>query len=530
MHVPLLFEAGRVAGQRGWPSPDVVPLSGIAELSPSGPPVIAVGEAGAVTVQTARVLAALVGAGRDVVLITERALADEVAAWLPANAHHILGEALDVANQSSGTSASVSATLPGAPPPMPAGKLYCTFSAEDSLAELTPARGGWVVESWRDFVQRHSLSVMDQGRADQVSAGGWRLGEDGCIVPLWFQPMRRVGGPSEFMLIGSTIGILENRETDVTTPEWQQEFADQVVSWCEQPEVAAMLNRVMGQFAAHMAPLGQRKSAEECFRGGHSGGVEPDRVLVTEDCDELQVQMSPTMSVMTPVGSTSRSLTFVYRIPATSDPEILDDVLSHAIDSLVRIHELLSDPASTLHGRRDSRMAGQLQGWLRGTGFVSYGALARMERTGASTDGAGRPSGPDGPALSRLVAIVAEAQEVLRNSPDPGWQPILQFGDIGFPAAVAYRTNGKWPTPQERAAIEQVYGVLCQSLSVDAQHEWASFEEMLAASAATFASQGAAVVGGGDPTSLGPLESVCRNCGIPAEAGDRFCGGCGREL
>lgn len=531
MHDLMMFEAGRIASQRSWATPEIIALDQIAGLSPSGPPIIAIGEACDVELPVVQALAALAGASRDVVLITEQPITDELMAWLPTNTHHVLGAPLDLDNGSSDPPSTASGREQGTSPPATAGGPfpYCTFLEGDSLAPLRPAQGGWVLEAWKEFVHRHSLSLTDQGRGDQLSAGSWRIGDEGYGAPLWFQPMRRADDHAEFMLIGSTIGVVENPDTQVAVPgsDWQEQFADQVVSWCEQPEAAAMLNRVMGQFGAQTAPLGQRKTADECFTIPTGGGNGPDRVLITDDSDETLVWTSPTDSALISIGAAGRMLVFIYRIPAYRDAAVLDDVLCHAIDSLVRVHELLSNPASTLEGRRDHRLSDQLEQFLRGSGVIAYGALARMQSARNKAQYVGSASGPDGQDLSRMSTIVAEAMEALRDNPDPGWQRLLEYGDLGFPAAVMYQKSGKWPTPQERAAIEDVYQRLCESLALDTQREWATFEEMVNASIAAQQQPPPAH----DPVMPHGLgEQICDKCGSLAEAGDQFCGRCGSAL
>lgn len=542
MRYPMMFEAGRIASQRGWKSPEIVQALEVGGMSPTGPPAIVLGKAGDLDTSTVRALAALAGAGRDIILITEQPLTDEMAAWLPPNMHHVLGDSLDLhfglGDAPPALSDDVEAT---SIPATSVGQfVYCTFQGESALDGLEPARDGWVLEAWTEFVRRHALSVQDQERGDQVSAGSWRLDDDGPVAPLWFQPMRRTDDSSEFILIGSTIGIVEKPGTAVDDSDWQQRFADQVVSWCEQPGATAMLSRVMGQFAEQTAPLGQRKTADECFNVTSKGGASPQRVLITENSDQVLVWTSPTDSALIPISAAGRTLTFIYRVPAYRAAENLDDVLCHAIDSLVRIQELLGDPATTLDGRRDSRLADPLEQFLRNCGLVTYAALARMALARETSQDGGIAM-PDGRDLLRMSAILSETIRTLGANPDPQWLPLLEYGDIGFPAAVRHHEKGEWPKPRERAAIGEVYRVLCQSLSLDAESAWASFQDMLDANIAAqhnpppepgpvvFHSQDAEA-SPGVATQRGPIGGVCGNCGTQAVTGDRFCATCGSAL
>jgi len=288
-------------------------------------------------------------------------------------------------------------------------------------------------------------------------------------APLWFQTMRRADDHAEFILIGSTIGVVDNPDTQVTTTgsDWQKQFADKVVSWCEQPAAAAMLSRVMGQFGSQTTPVVQRKTADECFPIAPDSKFKPERVLLAYYTDEIRVWTSPTDPTQVPIGAAGRQVVFIYRIPAYRDIQLLDEVLFHATSSLSRVHELLANPAATLAGRRDHQLSGQLEQFLRDSGVTAYSALVRMQNAHNQAQSKGRSTITDVPDLSRISAIVADAMEALRDNPDPGWQRLLEYGDLGFPAAVMYQKSGKWPTPQERAAIEDVYQRLCESLALD---------------------------------------------------------------
>jgi len=344
-------------------------------------------------------------------------------------------------------------------------------------------------------------------------------------APLWFQTMRRADDHAEFILIGSTIGVVDNPDTQVTTTgsDWQKQFADKVVSWCEQPAAAAMLSRVMGQFGSQTTPVVQRKTADECFPIAPDSKFKPERVLLAYYTDEIRVWTSPTDPTQVPIGAAGRQVVFIYRIPAYRDIQLLDEVLFHATSSLSRVHELLANPAATLAGRRDHQLSGQLEQFLRDSGVTAYSALVRMQNAHNQAQSKGRSTITDVPDLSRISAIVADAMEALRDNPDPGWQRLLEYGDLGFPAAVMYQKSGKWPTPQERAAIEDVYQRLCESLALDTQREWTTFEEMVNTSISAQQQPPAAM-----PQDVS--ERICDRCGSLGEASDQFCGACGTAL
>lgn len=84
MDPQMLFEAGRVAAHRGWSSPQVVDVSSVPDQGPSGAPLIILTSPEELTPESARAIAALLGAGRDAVIVSAGALAEAVAGWLPA--------------------------------------------------------------------------------------------------------------------------------------------------------------------------------------------------------------------------------------------------------------------------------------------------------------------------------------------------------------------------------------------------------------------------------------------------------------
>lgn len=84
-HNQLLFEAGRAAANRDWLNAQVVGVDTLDDQTPTGPPLIIAASSKDVTVRTAKDLAALAGSGRDVLLVTDQRLGDDVAPWLPAN-------------------------------------------------------------------------------------------------------------------------------------------------------------------------------------------------------------------------------------------------------------------------------------------------------------------------------------------------------------------------------------------------------------------------------------------------------------
>lgn len=79
----LLFEAGRVAEERGWSDAELVSADALEEQSPVGPPLVVALSSTEVSAQTAKTVSALAGAGRRVLLVTDHPLPDTVLDWMP---------------------------------------------------------------------------------------------------------------------------------------------------------------------------------------------------------------------------------------------------------------------------------------------------------------------------------------------------------------------------------------------------------------------------------------------------------------
>ncbi len=93
-HSQLLFEAGRAAANRGWSDALVVDIEALDDQGPIGPPLIIAALSEEVTTRAAKELSALAGAGRQVMLVTDRPLPDHVSAWLPEGALQVTAQDL----------------------------------------------------------------------------------------------------------------------------------------------------------------------------------------------------------------------------------------------------------------------------------------------------------------------------------------------------------------------------------------------------------------------------------------------------
>lgn len=104
----MLFEAGRVAAQRSRESPRLIDVSAIIDEGPDGVPLIIFTSPDGVTNEDARTIAALIGAGREAVIVCVGNLPENLAWWLPDGSIISAGAARPDAGHviDSGTSAS----------------------------------------------------------------------------------------------------------------------------------------------------------------------------------------------------------------------------------------------------------------------------------------------------------------------------------------------------------------------------------------------------------------------------------------
>ena len=91
MDPSLILEAGRLAAARNWGTPYLIDVNQVAGLDPTGQPVLVLAEADTVDAATARTIAAVAGAGRDITLVTDGPLPAAVQDWLPSALIHIRG-------------------------------------------------------------------------------------------------------------------------------------------------------------------------------------------------------------------------------------------------------------------------------------------------------------------------------------------------------------------------------------------------------------------------------------------------------
>lgn len=524
-----MFEAGRLAAARNWISPSLIEVHQVSALDPTGDPVLVVAEARTVDAATARAIAAVAGAGREITLVTDDALPPAVQDWLPAALIHISGSAIPTAEGPQPSTNESPEPWPDLDPvsvshqPADADPAHtwpatewadnddsteamssqwvCHFESASAVESLQPALSGWAAAAWNQYVAQRQLAVMDQGNGDGVCAGAWAL-DDRLPAALWFQPTQSIRTGEEFLLVGSTIAVADDPAIPVVVPDswWQQGFADQVVSWCEQPGSRAMINRVFS-FGQPVSPLSPRSQPDECFPELPVGAV--SRVLVVEDGQQMLVVPVAGEPRWVDNGPGSRSITFIYMLKAVPQYDQLEESWSHAIDSLVRIQRLLTHPDSDLDGRRDPDLATSLEAFLHGSEVTAAGTVAGRLRDVL-----------DDPDLFRKAQVMSEVW--VTTNGEPGWDDFRRIGEVGLKAAFRFtHATPDMLTGEQLGSISDIYRDLCVGLEVDATYPWTSFDEILhTVNARTRAGN--------------PLQ--CRTCGQPAGGGDQFCGSCGQPL
>ncbi len=109
----LAFEAGRLAASRDLIDTVLVPALSVESQSPEGAPLIVLCGPGELTGEVARAVAALIGAGRRILVVAADA-DTSAAAWIPTDALYVIGAPLPAKGPSAPPSAVPALTSPKA--------------------------------------------------------------------------------------------------------------------------------------------------------------------------------------------------------------------------------------------------------------------------------------------------------------------------------------------------------------------------------------------------------------------------------
>ena len=404
----LLFEAGKLAFRKGWDDPELVTASHLNELPPSGPPVLLIATAEEITADSARTVASLTGAGRQVSVVTDGPLPPEIASWLsddivaypnesevepdegtdniPERAQKIAGAqahegATGPEPHDSGVvlpddTSWMEPTSPEVPDP------YCEFVDPHESHEWQESPGA--LAFWNRFVTDRGLNVTVQpaeAGVPTIWGGRWSLFDqqtDGCLW-LQFSPLAlQVGGEwQQRVAVSSIIGHAPAIGSGLDRPasEQQRQFANQVTAFCEISEAAAMMSRGFG--GARWGTINDLRLGEDAAFGNIGATSLPRRYIELTPADTVLL-IGPQGAVEVPLPDGLAAVRLVYLVPITVDAAKSADVLAHSIDAITRTHRLLWNPSADLDGRRNPERAAPLQAFLESVGFVSYGGAAQI--------------------------------------------------------------------------------------------------------------------------------------------------------
>ncbi len=357
-----MFLAGKIAGRRGWVDATLALPADLEELAPSGPPVVAVMAAAEVTTTCARLMAAIAGAGRSILLVTPDGEIDQ-------GARQWLGQQVEVVPLKDGeesretqlvATSAMKETVPRPPLP-PSGGDYCEIGWSDASA---PAGGGSAV------VSNHLTRLIDdlhlQGVRDGLSFAA-QMPSVPAGISSWIEFSAAGRGGREFLVIETPIGAAQ---VDAWTQEATKSFAWHVVRWCEQPS-ARDIGKRQGWFRRSTTAPAYPVPQSECF----PGSLAPIRRLSTAAAlvafrhDPAFGQEPVEPDVQTPVS-------FEYWLPVQEWSAFKPWAMT-AVTSLLRMLHLLHDPAwADLPGRNPVTEATAVEQLKESLGFSAYGDLA----------------------------------------------------------------------------------------------------------------------------------------------------------
>ena len=501
MDMGLAFTAGQVASSRGWADAHVVAVSQVAELTPEGGRLVVLAPRQEFDVAVARRLAALHGAGRTLLVITDTVADDAVRDWLPGELlieppyeldstteHAADPDMLDDAPESE--SLGWGALIPEG--------TYCRFfDAQETLASLLPAPASNVEQQWQRFISDNDLSVQRQP-GELLYGGGWTTTVEGLVTILQFRPCREEREGLEFLLVQAVIAGLEQDHHDViSVGSWaQDEFANVILGPSEQILVSVMIARSAGaQDVPLMDPF---VAIADNLYAPPGPGV---RRVLDADAPLLDVTEGPGQAV--PVDG-YQALQVSYLIPNGS-PDWFDAAVQAAIDSLLNMAVLIQQPDNDLEGRCTPGYAPTVTRCKEMLGIVGL-----LDTQPPAEPAEVRVAKPVRQFEPPVLAVDTETLEQARQVAE--WLAPM-VGSSGITQAAAYRgweqlSDGILAA--QRLARLPTGSALATATNVELQQLDALYEAMLQS-----------------PT---PTPAFCGTCGQPAKPQDLFCGSCGTAL
>ncbi len=325
-----------MAARRKWESPQLISISAIRDEGPNGAPLIILTSPDEVTAEDARTIAALIGAGREAVIVCVGSLPEDVAGWLPDGSIISSGDARPDAGQVAdfGTSASQ--------------RPYCPLRGDsprwsENPDAVRPARYFW------DRFREDPPLRLEEGR---------RVGSS----VEWFakQPIRGGVGTATLRLIPTAVEdrpcLLAEAAVGRTTVQvldhaWRAGFANLVLAYAEMPELQTRLG---GEARDPLTMADLRTTCASVWKDVPAANW-PERVL------RVVPSGDPTRDAVV-------SLTYVVRV--TEDFVGTRDSLIRCTDSLVRVCRMIQDPATHLDGRRNPVAGIELVKLMNSVGLV----------------------------------------------------------------------------------------------------------------------------------------------------------------
>ncbi|MCB0919251.1 MAG: zinc ribbon domain-containing protein [Actinobacteria bacterium] len=360
----LAFTAGQVASSRGWADAGVVDVGDVSRISPEGGRLIVVAPCRRLDIDTARRLAALHGAGRPMLVITDTTVSDSVRAWLPVGVlleppyeieppHEedvaaeqepvpdMAGESAYADEEPADTPEDSAETVGW--PALREG-LYCRFlDPQEALGSMVPAPDSSIEAQWQRFVAENHLKVQRQP-GELLFGGGWTTSVEGLVTILQFRPCRDTRDGLEYLVVQAVIaGLGQGHQDLVSTGSWAlEELANVITAPAEQILMGVLVARGAG---VEDVPLMDPFVTFTQDRGEPPGpGVR--RVL---SADDPLLDVTGGLGHAVPVDG-YRALQVSYVIPNGSI-EWFNAAVQQAIESHLNMAVLIQEPDNNLEGR-----------------------------------------------------------------------------------------------------------------------------------------------------------------------------------
>lgn len=319
----MLFEAGRVAGSRSWPSPLLIDVSAVESLEPAGSPLVILVHEAEMTAADSRTIAALMGAGREAVILSENGGSDDVAGWLPEGSvvrFHAVGPR---AHQPSQTG-TISVSQP-----------YCDLHSEPPRWSEEPERVRPARYFWDGFREDSPYQVYEGRQGGTLVEWFAHLPIEGSATAatVRFIPTATAAGPC--VVVEAAVGQAGVPAFD---DKWLDGFADSALAYTEMPDSHTRL----GSGVKDPRTLPDLRSASDSIWKDVPDTGRPTRVLRS-----------------VPNGQ-DWFVTLTYVVPVTEDFYSTRQCLLRCVDSLSRVRRLVQDPSTDLDGRRNPKAGVEL--------------------------------------------------------------------------------------------------------------------------------------------------------------------------